>query len=160
MALRKRFSFAARALAATLFLTGILLLWAQSQVPAQAESASRKPSPASFVRILDGETIEDLRSDVVYRLANVDTARADTHIACTAERRIADRAAATTVALVSRARRIDVRPTGERDGAGQPTAYIAADGRDLGEALIDRGFGRPERDSGQPWCDAGGGLIL
>jgi endonuclease YncB( thermonuclease family) len=160
MALRTRFAFAARALAALAFLTGMLLVWAQSQGPAQAESAHLNPSPAAYVRIIDGETIEDTRSATIYRLANVDTARAEESIACTAEQRVADRAAAATVALISRARRLDVLPTGERDPSGRATAYVTADGRDLGEALIDRGFGRPERDSGQPWCDAGGGLIL
>lgn len=160
MALRTKFAFAARALAATLFLAGILLLWAQSQGPAQAESAHRDPGPAARVRIIDGETIEDLRTATIYRLANVDTARDDAGVACAAERRIADRAAATTGALVSRARRLDVLPTGGFDRAGQPTAYISADGRDLGEALIARGFGRPERQGGRAWCDASGALNL
>lgn len=158
MALRTRFAFAARAFAALAFLTGILLLWAQSQVPAQAESAHRPPSPAALVRILDAETIQDLRTSAIYRLANVDTARGA--LACSAAQRVADRANATTVALISRARRLDVLPTGDRDPSGHATAYIAADGHDLGEALIDRGFGRPERDAAQPWCDASGELIL
>lgn len=159
MALRTKFAFAARAIAATLFLAGILLLWAQSQSPAQAESAHRAPSPAASIRVIDGETIEDLHAATIYRLANVDTAREAAH-ACAAEQRIAARAAATTGSLVSRARRLDVLPTGERDRTGQLTAYVTADGRDLGEALIARGFGRSERQSGRPWCDAAGALNL
>jgi endonuclease YncB( thermonuclease family) len=160
MALRKRFAFAARALAATFFLAGILLLWAQQQVPAQAQSAQRKPSPAAYVHIIDGETIEDLRAATIYRLANVEIAGAEAGVACPAAARIGERATAATVALIARARRLEVLPTGQRDPSGRPTAYIAADGHDLGEALIDRGFGRPERDMGQPWCDAAGALVL
>jgi len=160
MSPRFRYAFAARALAATLLVSVMVLVWAQSQGPAQAESAPRNPSPSARVRVIDGETIEDLRSATFYRLANVDTARSEAGVACAAERRIADRAAATTGALISRARRLDLIPTGELDRAGQPTAYISADGRDLGEALIARGFGRPERQSGRPWCDAGGALNL
>lgn len=160
MSPRFKYAFAARALAATLLLTVMVLVWAQSQGPAQAESAHRADSASMHVRVIDGETLEDLRSATVYRLANVDTARDDARTACAAERRIADRAAATTGALVSRARRLDVLPTGERDRAGELTAYVTADGRDLGETLIARGFGRPERQTGRPWCDAAGALNL
>lgn len=157
---RFKYAFAARTVAATLLLSVMLLVWAQSQGPAQAEAPARHPSPVSFVHVIDGETIQDLRSNAIYRLANVDTARDETRLACQAEQRIADRAEATTGALIARARRIDVLPTGDLDRAGHATAYVVADGRDLGEALIARGFGRPERDSGTPWCDATGGLIL
>ena len=160
MSPRFRYGIAARALAAAALLSVILLVWAQSQAPAQAQSANDRSSPASFVRIIDGETIQDLRSNATYRLANADTAREDARITCQAERRIADRAEATTGALIARARRLDVLPTGELDEVGRPTAYILADGRDLGEALIARGFGRPERNSASPWCDTSGSLIL
>ena len=159
MALRIRFGFAAK-LAAAIALAGVMLLaWTQSQGAAQAE-ATRQANPAVFVRVVDGETIEDLRSSTLYRLANVDAARSGDRVACAAERRMGDRAAALTEALVARARRLDVLPTGKADAAGRPTAFVVADGRDLGEALVAQGFGRPIRDDGRAWCDAGGALIL
>jgi endonuclease YncB( thermonuclease family) len=160
MALRSKIAFAARIAAALLLVSVITLVWAQSQGPAQAESSPRSNSPSFYVRVLDGETIEDLRSAVVYRLANVDAARAGSGAACAAEAAIGDRGAAMARALIARARSFELRPTGAVDDFGHPTAYVAADGRDLGEALVDQGFGRPARDDGRPWCDPNGDLIL
>jgi endonuclease YncB( thermonuclease family) len=158
MALRSKFAFAARIVAALLLVSAITLVWAQSQGPAQAESSPRSNSPAAYVRVIDGESIEDLRSATIYRLANVDAARAGA--ACAAEAEVGDRGAAMAGALIARARSFELRPTGASDRFGHPTAYVAADGRDIGEALVDQGFGRPARDDGRPWCDANGDLIL
>jgi endonuclease YncB( thermonuclease family) len=159
MALRTKLSFAARALAAMLLISAMLVAWTQSQGSAQA--ASNRPTPggrAVYVRVIDGETVEDLRSETVYRLANIDAARLNA--TCPAEARIGDRAAAMAGALVARARSLDLRATGDADRFGRPTAYVAADGSDIGEALVSQGFGRPMRKDGQPWCDADGGLNL
>ena len=160
MAHRIRVALAARAAAAVLLATAIIIAWTQSQGAAQAESARGTTADGAVVRVVDGETIEDLRTDAIYRLDNIDTGRADQRAGCASERRIGDRAAAAASALVARARQLQVLPTGKVDRAGRPTAFVLADGRDLGEALIARGFARPIRDDGQPWCDADGALIL
>jgi len=142
-----------------LLVSAMLIAWTQSQGSAQAQSTGpQAASPAIYVRVIDGATIEDLRSATIYRIADVQAAPRDA--ACAAEARLGDRAAALAGALVARARTLELRATGDADRSGRPMAYLTADGRDIGEALIAQGFGRPARDNARPWCDNEGGLIL
>lgn len=113
----------------------------------------------SQIRVIDGDTLEDMRADITYRVENIDTPETGPRARCTAERELGDEATRAVRALVASAERFDIHPTGRIDRYGRTIALVAVNGRDLGETLIAEGLARPWRGRREPWCDADGGLI-
>jgi len=138
-------------------------------VPARAEqtqlaSAQLPPDPPSGrvgarMRVIDGDTLEDMREDITYRLVNIDTPETGPRARCAAERALGNRATEAARSLVERARRLELRPTGRQDRYGRTIAFVLVDGRDMGETLIAEGLARPWRGRREPWCDANGDLL-
>lgn len=128
-------------------------------------SAAPTPSGAGDAehvhwRVIDGDTFEDLDTGDRYRLENIDTPETGPRARCPAERELGDRATARARAFIDGARRLDVRRTGRIDRYDRIVAFVHIDGHDLGELMIGEGLARPWRGRREPWCDAGGKLIL
>lgn len=119
----------------------------------------RAGAVADRMRIIDGDTMEDMRDDVTYRLVNIDTPETGSRARCTAERELGNRATEAARSLVSQAQRLELRPTGRIDRYGRTIAFVVLDGHDMGETLIAAGLARPWRGRREPWCDANGNLI-
>ncbi|MCX7357351.1 MAG: thermonuclease family protein [Alphaproteobacteria bacterium] len=132
---------------------------AQTTQLVSADSSARSGVIAGRVRVVDGDTIEDMNSDITYRLVNIDTAETGSRARCTAERDLGDRAKEAVRTLVAGARRIELNPTGRIDRYGRTIAFVVIDGRDMGETLMAEGLARPWRGRREPWCDASGNLI-
>lgn len=111
------------------------------------------------LRVIDGDTLEDMGEDVTYRIVNIDTPETGPRARCPAERALGDRATQVVRAMVAGAGRLEFRPTGRIDRYGRTIAFVLIDGRDLGETLIAEGLARPWRGRREPWCDAGGNLL-
>lgn len=114
---------------------------------------------AARIRVIDGDTIEDMRDDITYRLVNIDTPETGSRARCAAERALGNRATEAARSLFARARQLELRPTGRLDRYGRTIAFVLIDGRDMGETLIADGLARPWRGRREPWCDVNGGLI-
>jgi micrococcal nuclease len=161
MALGKHFVAAARLSAALALLGAAAVLCADLPARAEAEAtASGGGASILVMRVVDGATVENTVSGVVYRLDNVDAPADGDAAACAAERDQGARARAAAEQLVARARALVVTPTGRLDAAGQTLAFVSLDGRDLGELLMAQGAARPARARAEPWCDAAGDLLL
>lgn len=132
---------------------------AQTTQFVSANSNVRSGVVAGRVRVVDGDTIEDMSSDIIYRVVNIDTAETGSRARCAAERDLGDRAKEAVRALVSGAQRIELNATGRIDRYGRTIAFVVIDGRDMGETLIAEGLARPWRGRREPWCDANGNLI-
>ncbi|MEZ5972250.1 MAG: thermonuclease family protein [Hyphomonadaceae bacterium] len=114
---------------------------------------------AGRIRVVDGDTIEDMSSDIVYRLVNIDTPETGPRARCTAERELGNRATQAVRTLISEAQRVELNATGRIDRYGRTIAFVVIDGRDMGETLMAEGLARPWRGRREPWCDAEGNLI-
>jgi len=135
---------------------------AQTTQLASAEAPPRardRPVSTDRIRVIDGDTMEDMREDITYRVVNIDTPETGSRANCTAERELGNRATQAARSLVSDARRLEFRPTGRIDRYGRTIAFVLIDGRDMGETLIADGLARPWRGRREPWCDASGNLI-
>ena len=128
-------------------------------VSATSGSQDRGGVVTSRVRVVDGDTLEDMASAITYRLVNIDTPETGSRARCTAERNLGDRATAAARALISQARRIELNATGRIDRYGRTIAFVVIDGQDMGETLMAEGLARPWRGRREPWCDANGNLI-
>jgi endonuclease YncB( thermonuclease family) len=136
---------------------------AQATQTASAEAPrnlrGRGAAAADRIRVIDGDTLEDMRDDITYRIVNIDTPETGSRARCSAERELGNRATATVRTLISQTRRIDVRPTGRTDRYGRTIAFVVLDGHDMGETLIAAGLARPWRGRRERWCDSSGNLI-
>lgn len=127
--------------------------------------ASAEPTPSAHaattqnIRVIDGDTLEDMATDITYRLVNIDTPETGSRARCTAERDLGNQATQAARTLVGAAQQFETRPTGRIDRYGRTIAFVIVDGRDLGETLIADGLARPWRGRREPWCDASGNLI-
>ncbi|MGD9966376.1 MAG: thermonuclease family protein [Hyphomonadaceae bacterium] len=119
----------------------------------------RNQDMAARMRVIDGDTLEDMREDITYRVVNIDTPETGSRARCAAERALGDRATETVRALVNRAEHLELRATGRIDRYGRTIAFVLIDGSDLGETLIAAGLARRWRGRREPWCDAGGNLL-
>lgn len=132
---------------------------AKADVPAPIRGRSVEAPAPRRVRVIDGDTLEDMAVDITYRIVNIDTPETGSRARCPAERALGDRATQTARTLVSHADDLEMRPTGRIDRYGRTIAYVLIDGRDLGETLIAEGLARPWRGRREPWCDQTGNLI-
>lgn len=130
-----------------------------TQLASAQELRGRSSEVAARVRVVDGDTIEDLHADVTYRLVNIDTPETGSRARCSAERTLGDRATEAARTLIAHARQLELRPTGRIDRYGRTIAFVLIDGRDMGETLMAEGLARPWRGRREPWCDANGNLI-
>lgn len=138
---------------------------AQAQVTQLASAEAprglrgRAESGGDWVRVIDGDTLEDLRTEITYRIVNIDTPETGSRAQCEAERTLGNRATQTVRTLISQTSQLELRPTGRTDRYGRTIAFVLIDGRDMGETLIAEGLARPWRGRREPWCDAAGNLI-
>jgi endonuclease YncB( thermonuclease family) len=147
-----------RVIAAALLIVAALLL-VQINTTSAAPAEAGQPPPAHW-RVIDGDTFEDLDSGERYRLENIDTPETGPRARCQAERDLGDRATARARAYIAAAHKVDVARTGRVDRYNRIVAFVRIDGRDLGELMIAEGLARPWRGRREPWCDAGGNLVL
>lgn len=108
--------------------------------------------------VIDGDTIDDLACGVRYRLANIDAPEMGDGAKCAHERQRAQLAQYAAIAMVRRAKVVTVRRTFRTDIYGRRIAFVYADGVDIGEALVAKGFARPWRGRRERWCGPRGGL--
>jgi endonuclease YncB( thermonuclease family) len=127
--------------------------------PPQGLRGRDDASAGARIRVIDGDTLEDMRDDITYRLVNIDTPETGPRARCEAERVLGARATQAARTLVAQAEQLELRATGRIDRYGRTIAFVVVDGRDLGETLIAEGLARPWRGRREPWCDAGGNLI-
>lgn len=151
--------------AGVMFITSDPTPGAEAQTTQLASAASprglrdRANSAADRIRVIDGDTMEDMRDEITYRLVNIDTPETGSRARCTAERTLGNRATQAARTLVAGARRLEFRATGRIDRYGRTIAFVVIDGHDMGETLIAEGLARPWRGRREPWCDASGNLI-
>ena len=134
---------------------------AEAQTTQLASTEAPRPARAAAerIRVIDGDTMEDMREDITYRVVNIDTPETGSRARCTAERSLGNRATEAARTLVAQAQRLEFRATGRIDRYGRTIAFVLIDGRDMGETLIAEGLARPWRGRREPWCDASGNLI-
>lgn len=126
---------------------------------AARDGAAGRTRTLSCVFVIDGDTVDDTRGRIRYRLQNIDAPETGDNARCESERRLGERAKWDAIALVRSAHTIQARPTGEIDRYGRTLAYILIDGRDLGELLIQRGVAHPWRGRRELWCGPYGSLL-
>jgi endonuclease YncB( thermonuclease family) len=127
---------------------------------AARDGAAGRSRPLRGVFVIDGDTIDDVRTGIRYRFQNIDAPETGDNALCESERQLGERAKWEAIKLVRAARRIEARPTGEIDQYGRTLAYIIIDGVDLGEALVSRGLARPWQGRRELWCGPDGSLLL
>lgn len=125
----------------------------------RAQHISASSADARQIRVIDGDTIEDMTADITYRLENIDTPETGSRARCAAERTLGNRATSAARDLITNAGALEIRATGRIDRYQRAIAFVLIDGRDLGETLIAEGLARPWRGRREPWCDANGNLI-
>ncbi len=111
------------------------------------------------LRVVDGDTVDDLSTGIRYRLANIDCPETEDRAKCYRERIRGEQAKGAAEMLVSTATKMEVRPTGKIDRYGRTVAYLHLDGRDFGELMIERGFAVAWAGKRQNWCGPHGGLV-
>ena len=157
------FALAFTAGLAAMFLSGDIAATArpeQTQLASAEQPQNRlRERVGDRMRVIDGDTLEDMRDDITYRVVNIDTPETGSRARCAAERALGNRATDAVRSLVDQARRLELRPTGRRDRYGRTIAFVLIDGRDMGETLIAEGLARPWRGRREPWCDANGNLL-
>lgn len=125
---------------------------------ASGEQQHRGP-PAGFIRVIDGDTLEDMGAHITYRLVNIDTPETGDRASCPAERQQGQAATDKVRDLIASAQNFEARPTGRTDSYGRTIAYVLVDGVDLGETLMEEELARPWRGRRYTWCDAYGQLL-
>jgi len=147
-------------LAVTTFFAGIAVALASLSwsLSAAAPAPTRTASRLDF-HIIDADTFEDRVSGTHYRLANIDAPEIGNHARCAAERDLGNQATAAVRVLFSRARSLEIVPSGKLDRFGRSIARVNVDGRDLGELLVTRNLARVWTGLREPWCDENGELI-
>jgi micrococcal nuclease len=108
--------------------------------------------------VIDGDTLVDGASGVRYRFANIDAPETGDGARCANEAQRGELARLAVVAITNRAKTVTVRRTWRLDQYGRRIAFVYADGVDIGEALVAKGFARPWRGKREKWCGPRGGL--
>jgi hypothetical protein len=124
--------------------------WAANRYPERQHH--RVLSPV----VIDGDTIHDAAIGERYRFANIDAPEIDGR--CAHEKQRAELARLAVVTLVKRAASVTLRRTMRRDIYGRRVAFVYADGVDIGEALVAKGFAVRWRGRRERWCGPAGGL--
>lgn len=153
--------FGVKAFAVALIISFMAAFWPdiQSDVHVISVPSVSRPLSRPDLRIIDGDTMQDTRSGVRYRLVDVDTPETGRRARCMAERRLGEQAKEMVRTLVAGARNLEIKPEGRLDRYGRTLAYIEVDGRNLGSALVDYKLARPWGGRRMPWCDGRGNLI-
>lgn len=146
---------------ALVFIAGARLLPAFSDPTpaARAEHVAASHSSTRQIRVIDGDTFEDIAANVTYRIENIDTPETGSRARCAAERDLGNQATRAARTLIANAGDFEIHATGRIDRYGRAIALVLVDGRDFGQTLIAEGLARPWRGRREPWCDAGGNLI-
>ncbi|MBI1360468.1 MAG: hypothetical protein GC155_09340 [Alphaproteobacteria bacterium] len=128
---------------------------------------SSRPSASSTaeavlkrVRVIDGDTIQEMRTGVRYRIENIDAPETGERAKCFRERQAGEVAKQTARTIFERAGRIVARPIGRDDVYGRTVARIDVDGQDFGTIMIQKGLARPWGGEKEVWCGPKGGLAM
>lgn len=164
--------FAIIATTPTRYFTGIwecLVRWAADRSPA---GRNLRPVPSISgansterivlhrVRVIDGDTMQDMGTGVRYRVENIDAPETGDRAKCFRERMQGEIATRVARRLFREARTTTAAPIGRTDKYGRVVARIELDGADFGATMIDRGFARPWSGERERWCGGDGGLAL
>lgn len=112
------------------------------------------------VRVIDGDTVEDMVSRRRYRVENIDAPETGKRASCFRERAHGEVAKAAAEKIVSQARVVYALPIGRLDVYGRVVARLEVDGQDFGTIMIQRGFARPWGGERERWCGPQGGLAM
>jgi endonuclease YncB( thermonuclease family) len=114
--------------------------------------------PVTRIRVVDGDTIENMDDGVRYRVANIDCPETDDRAACYRERIKGEQAKGAAEIIFATAKLVEIRPVGRIDRHGRTVAYLRVDDRDYGRLMIERGFAVEWNGSRGRWCGESGGL--
>jgi len=127
---------------------------------AQSGAHTYGPYPAQLVRVIDGDTVEldvaiwpGLVQRISLRLDGVNTPEKRGKGVTACEKAAAAKASEFTSRLLAGARSLIISGVRRGKYAGRVLGRLSADGRDLGQALIQAGMARPY-DGGKrdKWC--------
>lgn len=139
------------ALACLALLCAPLLLRSENGFAAEAASDAAAPTLARDLRVIDGDTLENLRTGERLRIVNIDTAELGDGASCSAERAHAQAAKSRMRAIVRQGELVLLDRTGE-DAYGRTLAHVRIDGADVGALLVSEGLARPWAGRREPWC--------
>ena len=112
------------------------------------------------VRVIDGDTVQDMVSLVRYRVENIDAPETGKRALCFRERAHGEIAKTAAEKIVMHARAVYALPIGRLDAYGRVVARLEVDGQDFGTIMIQRGFARPWGGERERWCGPEGGLAM
>ena len=112
------------------------------------------------VRVVDGDTIQEMRTGVRYRIENIDAPETGQRAKCYRERQAGEIAKQAAYTILKKARSVVARPIGRDDVYGRTVARIDVDDQDFGTIMIQRGHARLWGGAREKWCGARGGLAL
>lgn len=125
----------------------------------------RPPAPVNFdlhpitrVRVVDGDTIDDRKTRIRYRVVNIDAPETQDRAKCFRERKQGQIAKNMATGIFRRARTVIAKPVGRLDVHGRVVAAIEVDGEDFGELMVKRGVARRWTGVREKWCGPQGGL--
>lgn len=137
---------------------GRIVLWLARSLRPPAKPVDFSPHAIVRVRVVDGDTIDDAKTRIRYRIANIDAPETQDRAKCYRERVQGNIAKQAAVGIFRRAESIVARPTGRIDPYGRVVAEIEIDGQDFGQMMMIRGFARRWTGSREKWCGPQGGL--
>jgi len=106
----------------------------------------KAPSPSSYVRVIDGDTVEIRREKV--RLSNIDAPELPPNSKCWAEAALAVTSAERLQEFINLAPTLELTRDG-KDRYGRTLGRLVVGDGDLGEAMVQSGFAA--RWTGQKW---------
>jgi endonuclease YncB( thermonuclease family) len=145
-------------LACLALLCAPLLLRSGSGFEAEAASTAAASIPAHDLRVIDGDTLENLHTGERFRIVNVDTAELSDGASCSAERAHAQAARSRLRAMLRQSDLVRLDRAGQ-DAYGRTLAHVRIDGADVGAVLVSEGFARPWTGRREPWCSSDGRLL-
>ncbi len=100
--------------------------------------------------VIDGDTLVFGREHI--RISNLDAPDIGNHARCALERQRGKASRGFAVALVRKAKSIEVIGRSGQDRYGRTLARVQIDSKDFGNLMINAGHGRPWRGRSSDWC--------
>jgi endonuclease YncB( thermonuclease family) len=104
---------------------------------------------AASISAIDGDTI--IANGVHYRLVNIDTPETGKRARCDSEQLLGEMATRRMRALLG-AGIVTIKPVGRIDRYNRPLAFVALDGRDIGEIMVAEGLAVKWQGRRHAWC--------
>ena len=148
---RRRAAIAARVILGLGASLAVYACGPKETLPRVAPAPATPPPLAIRVRVLNGDVL--IVDQVSLRLANAYAPQPIPYAHCWAEALAAKASARAVNALVADARDIAVRTTPDRDEFNRTLAYVALDGRDVGDTLYGEGLAARRPPAVFHWCE-------